>query len=89
MDRLAKAERHHVRQVKRAGSQARPGALPSRAGERDMANRIRPFVAVTCGIRRTTDAHGIEHDEQRAAHAESVTRSAMSGKSGALASPMA
>ncbi len=88
-DRLAQTERHHVREMQLAGSQARPVALSRRAGERDMPDRVRALIAVARGIRRAADAHGIEHDEQRAAHAETVMRSAMSGKSGAAASPMA
>ena len=62
------AETRQIRQREGAGSKARAITRPGGTGFRDMAERVRPLVAVAGSVRPSADADRIEDDEKDARH---------------------
>ncbi len=64
----AEAEAVEVRQVERAGAEARAIALPARAGGGDVAERVGAFVAESAGVGGAADAETVEYDQKGSRH---------------------
>ncbi len=70
---MGEAEPHEIRQLQRPAAQALAVAATFGAGFRGMAERVGAVIAIGSGILGATAADRIQHDEQRACHAHSLT----------------
>src|SRR5690606_19648962 len=70
---FAETERTQIRNVERAEPDARAVGIEASAPFRDMPQRIATFIAERRGIGGPAHAERIQHDENRAAHANCVS----------------